>query len=416
MTAPGMSTGRLTPLEAALERHRLADVAERTGIFVPRSQGTLTVCCPMESHTHPDRTPSMRLFLDQDRYYCFGCGARGDVVQWARDAEGLSVAGAIAALDSRRPLRNAWEGQTPELPTRREPFGGNELPDPNRSEVGRLFGALAAAWGFYTSGDRHHLGRRYLAGRGIDIDVLEAVTGRAEVGHTAEGRDALARELRAQGFSPDELVDAGLARRREGGTELLDVYRERVLFPVRSEAGQIRGLLGRNVGDPRRPKYINPAHSAVYDKSLHLYQPLPAPAHPSGHVVVVEGAVDALAVATAAMLSGAGAYLCPVTQGGRELSAHQVVSVLALHPGRPVVALDGDAAGREGAQRMGRAFMTAGRSPLRVDLPEGEDPASWLASRGTSTLIDIVRPKPCQVQGPVPATAFASAAAWDVAI
>jgi DNA primase len=358
----------------------------------------------------------MRLFLDDDRCYCFGCGARGDVVQWARDAEGLSVAGAIAALDSRRPLRNAWEGQMPEPAMRRAPVGGSEAPDPGRSDVGRLLEALAAAWDFYSSDSRHRLGRRYFAGRGIDIDVLEAVTGRAEVGHIVEGRDVLAQVLQAQGFSPDELVDAGLARRRDGGTELVDVYRDRVLFPVRDEAGRVRGLLGRNVGDPRWPKYINPARSAVYDKSLDLYQPLPAPVHPSGHVVLVEGAVDALAVATAAVLAGAGAYLCPVTQAGRELSAHQVAAVLALHPGRPVIALDGDAAGREGALRMERAFRAAGRVPLRADLPEGEDPASWLASRGTVGLMDIVRAKPCRAQGRLPATALAPAAAWDVAI
>jgi DNA primase len=416
VTAPGMSTGHLSPLGATLERHRLADVAERTGIFVAKSQGTLSVRCPMASHGHPDCTPSMRLFLDNDRYYCFGCGARGDVVQWARDAEGLSMAGAIAALDSRRPLRNAWVGQMPELQTRREALGGNEPSDPDRSDVGRLLGALAAAWGFYSSNGRHHLGRGYLAGRGVDIDVLEAVTGRAEVGHTAEGRDVLARVLRAQGFTPDELVDAGLAHRREGGTELVDVYRERALFPVRREAGHVRGLLGRNIGDPRWPKYLNPARSAVYDKSLHLYQPLPAPVHPGGHVVVVEGAVDALAVAAAAILSGAGAYLCPVTQAGRELSAHQVAAVLALHPGRPVIALDGDAAGREGAQRMERAFMAAGRPPLRLDLPEGEDPASWLASRGTVGLMDVIRARPSQVEGPLSATAFAPPAAWGASL
>ena len=173
------------------------------------------------------------------------------------------MAGAISALDSRRPLLNAWEGQTPGLPTRKAPLGGNEPPNPARSDVGRLVGALAAAWGFYSSGDRHQLGRRYLAGRGVDIDVLEAMAGGAEVGHAARGRDVLARVLQAQGFSPDELVDAGLARRREGGTELVDVYRDRVLFPVRDEAGRVRDLLGRNLGDPRRPKYINPARSAA---------------------------------------------------------------------------------------------------------------------------------------------------------
>jgi DNA primase len=264
-------------------------------------------------------------------------------------------------------------------------------------------GAVGSGRGFYSSSSRHRLGRWCLVGRGIDIGVLEAMTGRAEVGHTVQGRDALVRVLRAQGFGPDEL-------------ELVDVYRERVLFPVCDEARRVRGLLGRNIGDPRWPKYINPARSAVYDKSLHLYQPLPAPVHPSGHVVVVEGAVDALAVATAAVLAGAGAYLCPVTQAGRELSAHQVATVLVLHPGRPVIALDGDAAGREGAQRMERAFIAAGRSPLRVDLPEGEDPASWLASRGTVGLADIIRAKPGRVRRPLPATVFAPVAAGDLAL
>jgi hypothetical protein len=114
----------------------------------------------MASHGHPDRTPSMRLYLDDDRYYCFGCGARGDVVQWARDAEGLSLAGAIAALDSRRPLRNAWEGQVPGSTVHRAPLGGNEPPDPDRSDVGRLLGALTAAWGFYSSGRSMSLQRR----------------------------------------------------------------------------------------------------------------------------------------------------------------------------------------------------------------------------------------------------------------
>jgi DNA primase len=288
VTAAGTSAGHLTPLELAPKRHRLADVAERTGVFVARPEGTLSVRCPMVSHGHPDRTPSMRLFLDNDRYYCLACGARGDVVQWARDAEGLSLAGAIAALDSRRPLRNAWEGQMPERAVHRAPLGGNELPDPDRSDVGRLLEALAAAWGFYSSSSRHRLGRRCLAGRGIDIDVLEAVTGRAEVGHTAGGRDALARVLLAQGFSPDELVDSGLARRRERGTELVDVYRERVLFPVRDEAGHVEACSAARWVTSAGPS-TNPARSAVYDKSLHLYQPLPAPVHPSGHVVVVEG-------------------------------------------------------------------------------------------------------------------------------
>ncbi len=100
--------GRPLPVEAARARHRLADAAGPTGVAVGTVSGTMTVSCPMPSHGHPDRTPSMRLYLDDDRYYCFGCGAKGDVVQWVRDAEGLSLGEAIAALDGSQHFCNAW--------------------------------------------------------------------------------------------------------------------------------------------------------------------------------------------------------------------------------------------------------------------------------------------------------------------
>ena len=121
-----------SPIAAVKQRHRLADVAGRTGLDLPATAGTLTVCCPMPAHGHPDRTPSMRLYLDDDRYYCFGCGSKGDVIQWVQDAEGLDVAGAIAALDERRRIANAWGGQTPTHGHHRAP-GPTEGPDPGRT-------------------------------------------------------------------------------------------------------------------------------------------------------------------------------------------------------------------------------------------------------------------------------------------
>jgi DNA primase len=96
------------PIERAKHGHRLADVARRTGITVPAGSGTCTVRCPMPAHGHPDRTPSLRLYLDDDRYFCFGCGVHGDVVQWVRDAEEVTVIDAVRVLDSGDPIRNAW--------------------------------------------------------------------------------------------------------------------------------------------------------------------------------------------------------------------------------------------------------------------------------------------------------------------
>ena len=74
-----------SPIQAALRRHRLAEVVRRTGVLLSTDTGSVTVRCPLPSHGHPDRTPSMRLYLDDDRYYCFGCAAKGDVIQWVRE-------------------------------------------------------------------------------------------------------------------------------------------------------------------------------------------------------------------------------------------------------------------------------------------------------------------------------------------
>lgn len=95
-----------TPIQEARERHALIEVAQRTGIALDRTHGSTTARCPFPSHGHPDRTPSLRLYVDQGRYYCFGCGAKGDVIQWVRDAEGLGISAAIRVLDSGRPIAN----------------------------------------------------------------------------------------------------------------------------------------------------------------------------------------------------------------------------------------------------------------------------------------------------------------------
>jgi DNA primase len=135
--------------------------------------------------------------------------------------------------------------------------------------------------------------------------VITAILERFEVGHTPATGTALVSALRQQGFSDDELVDSGLASRRLEGALLTDYYRQRVLIPVRDQQDRICGLIGRNIGDARWPKYKNPPRTVAYDKSINLYQSLPAPdASGVGRVVVVEGTIDAMAIAVAAIQGG----------------------------------------------------------------------------------------------------------------
>jgi len=153
----------------------------------------------------------------------------------------------------------------------------------------------------------------------------------------------------------------------------VDFYRQRVLIPIRDERSRMCGFLGRNVGGDRWPKYKNPPRTHAYDKSVNLYQPLPAPTAPGGQVVVVEGTLDAMAIAVAAVRSGRSGQFCPVTQSGRELSVVQLERVISLHRPSLVLAFDGDSAGRDSAHRYAvpaaRLGHSAAVTSLRPVLP-----------------------------------------------
>jgi DNA primase len=118
--------------------------------------------------------------------------------------------------------------------------------------------------GYYTFASLHAAALDYLHGRGIDVRALEEHLGQPVIGHTPfKAPDQLTERLRAKGFTADELVDAGLARRSADGL-VIDIYRHCVIIPVRADEGRVVGLIGRYMGDRRDiPKYINPAHTAT---------------------------------------------------------------------------------------------------------------------------------------------------------
>jgi DNA primase len=346
----------------------------------------------------------MRLDLAADRWWCFACSPTspdgtpmsGDVVDWVTQTEQVEWKAAIEILDSGRLLTNAWAG-APGAARRASgaapgPTWTSEPPDLARTPSYLVQAALEMAWMFYTANDRHQWGSDYLARRGVhDVGLLERHTDRFEVGHTPEQPTGLVDWMRRRGLADDELVDAGLAHRRPGGRHLTDFYRDRVLIPVRDQEDKLAGFIGRNLGDVRWPKYKNPPHTVRYDKSVDLYQPLSAPEKPQGQVVVVEGVIDAMAIAVAAIRVGRSDWFCPITQSGRELSPTQLRYVLSLHDKPPIIAMDGDEPGRSSNARIQAAAAPLGHQVLVARLPDGEDPASWLAQKGPSGLRALER-------------------------
>ena len=103
-------------------------------------------------------------------------------------------------------------------------------------------------------------------------------------------------------------------------------------------------------------------------------------------MIVVEGTLDAMAVAVAVILIGKSDWYCPVTQSGRQLSPQQLRYVLNLHAQPPLIAMDGDPPGRESNARLAAAIADMGKTATLVTLPNGDDPASWLATNGSRGL------------------------------
>ena len=123
-------------IEDARARHGLADVARRTGIDLYRSSGSVMVHCPLPSHGHFDRSPSLRLHLDDGIWHCFGCGQTGDVVEWVCQSEGVGWRQAIRILDSGRMLGRACAAHE-SSPSRRDSYS-------SRLPAGRYFATHAA--------------------------------------------------------------------------------------------------------------------------------------------------------------------------------------------------------------------------------------------------------------------------------
>lgn len=261
---------KVVDFTAVRARHPLGTVAKRTGYQLSDSSGEVFVGCPMPGHD--DSTPSMLLHLDEGRYHCFGCGASGDVIQWLRDIYGVDARAALAMLDNDAerfpdPPRGAVSALSSEV----RPHHRSEQPDLERTPPKRVRAALTAAWRYYTLPRLAEKAAAYLSDRGIDIAGLGTVAG-----HTPYRPDQLVTHLRQRGLTDDELVDAGLARRRDR-EPLSDAFQHRVLVPVHDANKEVIGLIGRSIidGDQRiAAKYLNPPRTAAYDKSQALYEPV----------------------------------------------------------------------------------------------------------------------------------------------
>lgn len=369
--------GRSIDIPELRRRHPIQDVVAASGVELRATGRGWMGCCPF----HDDTTASLSVAGVPDKFHCFGCGATGDVIDYVARLHGVGFRDAVTLLDRSTPFRMPLSSP-PHAPGLRHSAGSYvEVAAERALEVNTL------AWQWFTRPVGHEYSLSYLRHRRrIDLRRAELETGMVLVGHTGHGWTNLADHLRGHGVTDDELIALDLAQPSRRGT-LIDTLRDRLVVPVSDTHGRITGFVGRDTsGHPKAPKYRNPTHTAVFDKGTCLYRPARTTVR-DATVVVVEGPLDALAITAAAAAGGLTEQLVACSTLGTTVTPSQARQVLGISTEPPVIALDGDPAGEDGTLRWIDAICrNTDRLALVAHLPEGLDPAEWLARHGRAGL------------------------------
>lgn len=317
--------------------------------------------CPF----HNEKTPSFSVNADLNLYYCFGCKAGGNVVQFIMEMERVSFQEAVKILAEKTHMT------IPEM---------QEDPDyeRKRSERERLLSANREAAHFFHDTIWKPEGKfvlDYLHGRGLDDGIIR----KFGLGAATDQWDDLLSHLTEKGFSRREIVLAGLAV--EKGDHAYDMFRSRAMFPIIDQQGNVLGFGGRAMGDAK-PKYLNTSDTPVFNKRKGVYAiNLVKKLRDLKRILLVEGYMDVVAV-TQAGIQGAVATL------GTSLTNEQA-RLLKRYVPEVWIAYDGDEAGQMAIERAIGIFEQE-EVPVKVlSFPDKLDPDEMIRQRGLDAFLAV---------------------------
>ena len=337
------------------------DIVEVISQRVPlqRSGNSYKAPCPF----HHEKTPSFHVFPDRQSWRCFGaCATGGDVLSFVMKAEGLEFGEALKQMAQVAGVTLPQRGQNPQNEA------AYKINEDTRAYFQRT---LASAQGAST--------REYLEKRGVDKQAIEAFG----VGLSPSDGESLKNHLIREGYSPEELVSAGVVRVGDDGVSH-DLFRGRLMFPIRDAHGNLVGFGARTL-DGTEPKYLNSPQGPMFDKSRILYAMDRARTDVRNNgAVIVEGYMDAIAAHQAGFKN-------VIAQMGTALTEFQVDEIRRL-TGKMTMALDQDAAGQNATLRSldvvlqnfrtktvnkqgsGGMTQTVDADPRIIVMPPGQDP------------------------------------------
>jgi DNA primase len=341
-----------------------ADLVEIVGaqVRLKRAGRNLVGLCPF----HNEKTPSFSVNAERGFFHCFGCGAGGTVFDFVMRVEALTFAEALQSLARRYGIA---------LP---EPSGAGGAPAGERDALAFVNQTAAEFFEHVLwKTEEGASARDYLKLRGITEE-----TARAFMLGFAPARPAnLAGVIGKRGML-EAAVKAGLVKRYDGRPPY-DMFRARLMFPIRDAQGRVLGFGGR-VLDQSLPKYINSPESPIYSKARALYGVFEArQAIAKGdRAIVVEGNIDVIAL-------WQGGFKETVASLGTALTVDQL-RLLSRYSRNIFACFDGDAAGRKASLRALEVFLGAGLLGRGVFIPAGFDPDTLVRDRGAQAFTELI--------------------------
>jgi DNA primase len=337
------------------------DIVELISSYVTlkRSGANYTGLCPF----HSEKSPSFSVSPAKQFYHCFGCGEGGNAISFVMKRENLPFVEALELLAGR---------------------GGVTLPKRSEepAEYAKIYEINKLAADFYREQfSKNSPAAKYAEERGLSPETLEKFL----IGYAPDSWDSCIKHLASKKFSESEVELAGLAKKSSAGN-LIDVFRNRMIFPILDERERVVAFGGRALAkDEKGPKYMNSPETPVYTKGRVLYGLNRAgqSIRKLDQALIVEGYMDLIALHQAGVENSVASSGTAFTDGQCRL--------LRRYSSNFVMVFDGDEAGKKAAARATEVASAQELRPAVVMLPAGKDPDDVIKAGGAKAFMSIMK-------------------------
>lgn len=320
-------------------------------VDLKRAGRNLSGLCPF----HSEKTPSFTVYPESNSFYCFGCGAGGDIITFIRRIENLEYVEAVKFLAEKLGMslpEDAIDDHTASLKTK--------VLEINRESARFFHQTLLSEEGAGA--------RKYLAMRALTSSTIRHFG----IGYAPNRWESLCNHLHSKGFKDEDMIAAAVARRGKNGN-VYDIFRDRVIFPIIDLRGNVIAFGGRKM-EGEGPKYYNSTDTPVFKKTKNLFALNFAKAKNLSHIILCEGYMDVVTMHQAGFTEA-------VASLGTALTEDQA-RLISSYTGEVILSYDSDAPGQKATKRAISLLENAGVNTRVLTIDGAKDPDEYIKKFG----------------------------------